>query len=67
MMKRFKNYGLWVAVAAFVPLLADSLKVYDINIIIPGNYDALVKALLAILVLAGVVSNPSIGSGYTDK
>ena len=63
---RFKNYGLWAAVLALIPLLADSLKVYDINIILPGEYDALVKSLLGILVLAGIINNPASGKGYKD-
>lgn len=64
---RFKNYALWAAVLAFVPLFADSLQVYDINVILPGNYDKLVAGLLGILVLAGVINNPSKGRGLKDK
>jgi len=59
MNNRFKNYALWIAIASFLPLLADGLKVYDIDIILPGNYDILVKSLLGILVLAGLINNPN--------
>ena len=65
-MKRFKNYGLWAAVFAFIPILADSLKVYNINVILPGNYDKLVVGVLGLLVLAGLLNNPSNGNGFKD-
>jgi uncharacterized membrane protein len=66
-MKKLKNYGLWVAIFAFIPLLLDGLKVYDISIILPGNYDTLISSFLGILVLAGIISNPSNGKGFGDK
>jgi uncharacterized membrane protein len=66
-MNRFKNYALWVAVFAFVPILADSLEVYNIQLVLPGNYDKLVVGLLGILVLAGFLNNPSSGTGFKDE
>lgn len=67
MNKRFKNYGLWFAVLAFIPLVVDSLQVYDINIILPANYDILIKALLGIFVLAGILNNPMTeNKGFKD-
>ncbi|MBU5211089.1 holin [Heyndrickxia oleronia] len=62
-MKRFKNYGLWVAVAALVGMiLADA----GFNIT-PEKYDGYVTSILTVLVLAGIISNPSKGKGFTDK
>jgi uncharacterized membrane protein len=66
-MKRFKNYALWVAVFAFIPILADSLEVYNIHVLLPANYDKFVVGFLGILVLAGFINNPSNGSGFKDK
>lgn len=66
-MERLKSYALWAAVLAFIPLLADSLGVYNINFMLPGNYEQLVTALLGILVLAGIITNPSNGKGYKDE
>jgi uncharacterized membrane protein len=66
-MNRFKNYALWLAVFAFVPILADSLEVYNIQLVLPGNYDKLVVGLLGILVLAGFLNNPSSGTGFKDE
>lgn len=64
---KWKNYSLWTAFFAFIPILAQALKAYDLNLIIPDNYDELVIAFLAVLVCAGIVSNPSIGKGFKDK
>ena len=59
MNKKFKNYGLWISIASLIPLLIpDSL---------PPNYNEVVKAILGVLVLAGIISNPSKGKGYSDK
>ncbi|SHH05720.1 hypothetical protein [Tepidibacter thalassicus] len=63
---KFRNYGLWVSILAFIPILADSLKVYDINIILPGNYETLTKAFLSILIIAGIISNPKEGKWFLD-
>lgn len=52
---RFKNYGLWVSIFAFVPLL---LKGFGVNVL-PENYNEITTALLSILVMAGLLSNPT--------
>ena len=66
-MKRFKNYGLWVAIFAFIPLLVDALGTYDIGIVLPGNYGKLVQAFLGILVLAGILNNLTTeNNGFLD-
>jgi len=52
---RFRNYGLWLSIFAFIPML---LKAFGVDII-PANYDELVSAFLGILVLAGILSNPT--------
>ena len=62
-MERWRNYGLWVAIAAFIPMLLESLGVN----VLPDNYKELTKAFLGILVLAGIINNPSLGKGYTDQ
>lgn len=51
---RWKNYGLWVSIAAFIPLLLSSFGIQ----IFP-NYQEVVSALLATLVTAGILSNPT--------
>lgn len=51
---RWKNYGLWLSIAAFIPLLLSS---FGINMI--PNYQEIVNAFLALLVTAGIISNPT--------
>lgn len=62
-MERWKNYGLWLSVFAFIPML---LKAFNIDVI-PANYDEIVNAFLGILVLAGIISNPKEGKWFIDK
>lgn len=52
---RMKNYGLWVSIFAFIPLL---LKGFGVNVL-PENYSEITTALLSILVMAGILSNPT--------
>ena len=57
---RWKNYGLWVAVASFIPLV---LQGFGLDIL-PTNYTEIINALLSILVMAGIVSNPNTESKW---
>ncbi|ONI46105.1 holin [Candidatus Epulonipiscioides gigas] len=60
---RWKNYGLWAAIFAFIPLL---LSAFGINII-PADYNEIVTAFLGILVLAGILNNPTTENpGFKD-
>lgn len=56
---RWKNYGLWVSIAAFIPLL---LSNFGIQLV--GDYQALVNTVLSILVMAGIISNPTTSSKW---
>jgi uncharacterized membrane protein len=62
-MKRFKNYGLWVAVAALVGMILQDAGVS----VTPEKYDGYVDAILTVLVLAGIINNPSSGRGFRDE
>lgn len=60
---RWKNYGLWAAALAFIPLILTSFGLD----VIPSNYDTIINALLGILVMAGIISNPTTASrGFRD-
>jgi uncharacterized membrane protein len=61
--ERFKNYGLWLAIGSFVILALQTFGV-DIDL---GKYERLYEAFLSILVVAGIINNPSLGRGYSDK
>ncbi len=62
-MNRWKNYGLWVSIASLVLIILQQLNVG----IDAGQYNEIVTLVLSILVAAGVISNPTNGSGYLDK
>jgi len=62
-MNRFKNVGLYVSIFAFIPLL---LKGFGLDVL-PTNYAEITNSFLGILVIAGILSNPSTGKGFTDK
>ncbi|WP_096225660.1 holin [Geobacillus sp. FJAT-46040] len=62
-MERFKNYGLWLAIGSFAVIALETFGV-DIDL---GKYERLYHAFLSILVMAGILNNPSLGRGYSDK
>jgi phi LC3 family holin len=61
-MKRFKNYALWVALASLGLLVAQSFGLE----VAADKYNEIVNAILTVLVLAGVVNNPTSGTGFKD-
>ncbi len=61
--ERFKNYGLWLAIGSFAVIALETFGV-DIDL---GKYEQLYHAFLSILVMAGILNNPSLGRGYSDK
>jgi uncharacterized membrane protein len=61
--KRLRNYGLWLAAAALVGMVLQDAGFS----VAPERYQAYVDAVLTILVLAGIVNNPSKGNGFRDK
>lgn len=65
--KKIRNYGLWVAVLSlFVPEVVEALHTYNINLILPENYQTLVEYGLKVLVLMGIISNPENGKWFKD-
>lgn len=61
--ERLKNYGLWLSVAALIPMI---LKGFNVNIL-PSNYEQITMAILSILVMAGILNNPTTSNrGYLD-
>ena len=63
MPNKYKNVGLWVSVLALIPMILEGFGVD----ILPTNYAEISSAVLGVLVLAGILSNPSTGTGYKDK
>lgn len=62
-MKRFQNYGLLVAVASLIGMVLQDAGV----IITPEKFQSYVDGVLVVLVLAGIVNNPTEGKGFKDK
>jgi uncharacterized membrane protein len=62
-LKRFKNYGLWVSIFAFIPILCQGLGMD----IIPANWQIAVQSILGILVGLGLLNNPNTETkGFSD-
>ncbi|GFZ33574.1 peptidase C1 [Clostridium zeae] len=60
---RLKNYGLWVSVIALIPMVC---KGFGLNIL-PDNYNEIATAILGILVLLGILNNPTTETnGFKD-
>lgn len=63
MNKRWKNYGLWVALAALLGMvLQDTWDGF-----VPERYEQYVDIVLYIFIGAGVISSPVVGKGFSDK
>lgn len=54
-LSRFKNYGLWLSIAALIPMV---LQGFGLNIL-PDNYQTIINAVLGVLVMAGILNNPT--------
>lgn len=61
-MGRLKNYPLWIAIAALGGLFMN-----DLGLLTPEKYDQYVNAILAVLIGAGIINNPSNGTGFKDQ
>ena len=62
-MNKYKNKGLWISVLALIPMILEGFGVD----VLPNNYNEICSALLGVFVLAGILSNPTDGTGYIDK
>jgi uncharacterized membrane protein len=61
-MNRFKNYALWIAVAAVA-----GMALVDFGLIANTEvFDNYVEKILYVLILAGVINNPASGTGFKD-
>lgn len=59
---RFRNYVLWVAVAGIA-----GMALVDFGVIPTTEvFDNYVDKILYVLILAGVINNPSNGNGFKD-
>ncbi len=60
---KFKNYGLWISIVSAVLMLLQAMGLkFDLPYV-----NEIITSILGVLVTLGIISNPSDGSGYTDK
>ncbi|MEK3699372.1 phage holin [Paenibacillus sp. FSL R10-2199] len=70
MKSKWRNYGLWVSLTAALLLGVQTVGVIFGVEFTSDKYDQVavaVNAVLGVLVVLGIVSNPEAGKGYTDK
>lgn len=60
--ERIKNVGFWVSLAAAVVLI---LQAFGITVDIP-EVNAAVNSVCTVLVMLGILNNPTEGKGYFD-
>ena len=61
MNNKYNNYGLWIALFSLLGLLLRDTGY------LPPTYAEYVELIMYILIALGIVSNPSLGKGYSDK
>ena len=61
-MNKYKNRSLWVATIALIVMIIQTFNIVEL----PANYNEIINAFLAVLVLLGIISNPSSGTGFKD-
>lgn len=69
MNSKWRNYSMWVSLTAAVLLVVQTVGTIFGLQLAPEKYDeatAAVNAILGVLVVLGIVSNPQVGKGYTD-
>ncbi|CAM3301666.1 MULTISPECIES: phage holin [Paenibacillus] len=67
---KWRNYGMWVSIVAAVLLVlsaAGKLFGFEITEELNANITGFAMAILGLLVILGIISNPKEGTGYTDK
>lgn len=62
MLKRMKNYGFWISIVSAILIL---LQAFGLKIDLP-YINEIVSAVLGLLVILGIVNNPTDGGGYGD-
>lgn len=69
MKSKWRNYGMWMSLTAALLLGVQAVgAIFDFQLA-PEKYEEItlaVNAVLGILVVLGIVSNPEAGKGYSD-
>ena len=67
MNSKWKNKGLWISILAAIGLLMQNFGLYTKLGITDGDYQTICNVVLTVLVSLGIISNPSVGTGYSDN
>ncbi len=70
MKNKWRNGGLWVALASALLIAAQAIGAlfgFSIDGEMSAKIMTAVNAVLGVLVVLGIVSNPSNGNGFKDK
>lgn len=62
-MKRWQNYGLWVAAASLLFMVVQDLGFH----ITSEKWNSYADLILGILIMLGIISNPKEGKWYNDE
>lgn len=65
-MNKWRNKGLWISLGSLVTLLMTNYGLFEVIKMDSETFQAAFKILLTILTAAGVISNPTEGTGYID-
>lgn len=63
MKEKLRNKGFWISLVSAVIVFVQSI---GIKVDVPA-VNEIISALLTVLVVLGIISNPSSGSGYADS
>ena len=63
MKSKIRNNGLWISIISAVLMLLQAMGLkFDVPYV-----NEIITSVLGVLVTLGIISNPSDGSGYSDK
>lgn len=60
--QKMKNYGLWLSIGSLIILVASTLGYIEIA----QDFETIFLGVTVVLIAAGIISNPSEGTGYSD-
>lgn len=66
-MSRWRNKGLYVSVASLVLLICQVYGLLPKLGLTSETFNAIVNGILGVLTIAGVISNPTSGTGFIDE
>lgn len=66
-MNKWRNKGLWVSLASFILLIFQIYGLLPKLGLTSETFNTIVNGILGILTIAGIISNPTSGTGFVDE